>query len=58
MVDLSNSLKPDPMKPDSTLSYPYITSFFKKYGVKNNLKSQFLLKNQWVLLGLDRVAFP
>lgn len=53
MGDLRNFLKPDPRKPDSVLSYPYISSPFKKFQAKSSLKDQFLLNNQWVLLELD-----
>jgi len=54
MADLSNFLKPDPRKPDSVLSYPYMSPPFKKFRAKSHL----LLKNQWVLLELDRVTLP
>lgn len=55
MGDLRNFLKPDPRKADSVLSYAYISSPFKKFRAKSNLKHQFLLNSQWVLLELDRV---
>lgn len=58
MADLSNSLKSDLRKLDSVLSYLYISSHFKKFRAKSTLKGQFLLKNQWVLLELDRVTLP